>query len=109
MAKSAASTWPACASRPASDLGGAELLLIELNRAEVLSFRVWEKDYTIFKQPRLTQAARLDLNQPALLDQVKNARRRLQQMMDEYLEAPGCRRVAVLRYFGETPGYEQCW
>jgi len=90
------------------DLEGTELLLIELNRAEVLSFRVWEKGYTIFKQPRLTQATRLDLNQPALLDQVKNARRRLQQMIDEYLEAPGCRRVAVLRYFGETPGYEQC-
>jgi hypothetical protein len=85
-----------------------ELLLVELNRAEMLSFRVWEKGYTIFKQPRLLEASQLDLNRPALLQQVENARRRLKQMIDEYLETGHCRRVAILRYFGESPRYEHC-
>ena len=90
------------------ELEATELLLIELNRAEVLSYRVWEKGYTIFKQPRLLEAQRLDLDQPGLLRQVANARRRLQQMVADYLETHECRRVAILRYFGEQPPYEQC-
>ena len=91
------------------DLEEVELLLIELNRAELLSFRTWEKGYTIFKQPRLADAQGLDLDRPALLSHVENARRKLKQMIEGYLETPGCRRVAILRYFGEEPGYDRCY
>jgi len=90
------------------DLETTELFLIELNRAELLSFRVWEKGYTITKQPRLAETQGLSLDRPALLNQVENARRKLQQMIEGYLQTPDCRRVAILRYFGESPTYEHC-
>ncbi|MBM4429605.1 MAG: RecQ family ATP-dependent DNA helicase, partial [Chloroflexi bacterium] len=85
-----------------------ELFLIEMNRAEVLSFRVWEKGFTIHKQPRLQQSQGLELDRPALLRQVENARAKLKQIIEGYLETTGCRRSAILRYFGEQPKQEQC-
>jgi len=90
------------------NLEETELFLIELNRAELLSFRVWEKGYTIVKQPRLSEAGGLALDRPALLRQVENARQKLQQMIKGYLETPGCRRAAILRYFGESPAHAYC-
>jgi ATP-dependent DNA helicase RecQ len=86
----------------------AELFLIELNRAEVLSFRSWERGYTVTKRPRMAATPQLALDRPALLSQVQNARARLDRMIRDYLETPDCRRVAILTYFGEQPPYEKC-
>ena len=86
----------------------AELFLIELNRAEVLSFRAWERGYTVTKQPRMAATPRLALDRPALLSQVANARAKLDRIIRDYLETRACRRVAILTYFGEQPSYQQC-
>lgn len=39
--------------------------------------------------------------------QQRAAEGRLQAMID-FAESPGCRRLPLLRYFGEEPGFEQC-
>ena len=85
-----------------------ELFLIELNRAELLSFRSWERGYTLTKQPRMTETPRLTLDRLALLSQVENARAKLNRMIRDYLETRACRRVAILSYFGEQPPYQHC-
>lgn len=85
-----------------------ELFLIELNRAEVLSFRAWERGYTLYKQPRMAHTEYLELDTPALLAQVQNARHKLDRMIRDYIETPNCRRTAVLRYFGEVPAHDRC-
>ena len=85
-----------------------ELFLIALNRAEVLSFRSWERGYTVTKQPRMTATPRLALDRPALLSQVQNARAKLDRMIHDYLETRDCRRAAILSYFGEQPRAPKC-
>ncbi|MGA9348916.1 MAG: RecQ family ATP-dependent DNA helicase [Anaerolineae bacterium] len=91
------------------ELEETELLLIELNRDEVLSFKAWEKGMTIYRTERLLAADRLELDRPALLAQVQRARRKLHQFIEGYIETKECRRVAILRYFGEVPDHEHCY
>lgn len=86
----------------------AELFLIRLNRDEILSFRSWERGYTVNKQPRMATTPRLALDRPALLSQVQNARAKLDRLIRDYLETRDCRRSAILSYFGEQPLDPKC-
>jgi ATP-dependent DNA helicase RecQ len=86
-----------------------ERILNNLAIEGLLSFRSWDRGYTLTRQPRLLASRAVNLEQDEIRRHYDERERKLSRMI-EYVHLPNghCRRHFILDYFGDPMAPPQC-
>jgi ATP-dependent DNA helicase RecQ len=91
------------------DVAELERLLNDLTAKGLLSFRSWDRGYTLIRQPKLLASRAYNLRQDEIRRHYDEREKKLKRMID-YAHLPGgrCRRHFILDYFGDPAAPSRC-
>jgi hypothetical protein len=91
------------------DVSELECILNDLTVKGLLSFRSWDRGYTLIRQPKLLASRVFNLRQDEIQRHYDERERKLKWMID-YVHLPRgrCRRRFILDYFGDPAAPPHC-
>ncbi|MEW6718491.1 MAG: helicase-related protein, partial [Chloroflexota bacterium] len=91
------------------DVAELERILNDLTAKGLLSFRSWDRGYTLIRQPKLLTSPAYNLRQDEILRHYDEREKKLKRMIDyAYLPKGRCRRHFILDYFGDPAAPSRC-
>ncbi|MBN1314428.1 MAG: RecQ family ATP-dependent DNA helicase, partial [Anaerolineales bacterium] len=91
------------------DVSELERILNDLTALDLLSFRSWDRGYTLIRQPKLLVSQAYSLRQEEIQRHYDERERKLNRMI-EYVRLPRgrCRRHFIRDYFGDLAASAHC-
>ena len=91
------------------DVSELERILNDLTAGGLLSFRSWDRGYTLIRQPKILVSRSYSLRDDEIQHHYDERERKLSRMI-EYVRLPGgcCRRHFILDYFGDPSAPISC-
>ncbi|MBC8446826.1 MAG: RecQ family ATP-dependent DNA helicase [Chloroflexi bacterium] len=91
------------------DVSQLEDILNDLTAQGLLSFRSWDRGYTLIRQPALLASPSYNLRQDEIRRHYDEREKKLRRMIDyAHLPRGRCRRHFILRYFGDPAAPSRC-
>ncbi|HID64253.1 MAG TPA: RecQ family ATP-dependent DNA helicase, partial [Anaerolineae bacterium] len=91
------------------DVTELEHILNDLTAKELLSFRSWDRGYTLIRQPKLLTSRAYSLRQDEIHRHYDEREKKLKRMIDyAHLPRGRCRRHFILDYFGDPTAPSHC-
>jgi len=91
------------------DVVELERLLNDLTAKGLLSFRSWDRGYTLIRQPKLLASRAYNLRQDEIRRHYDEREKKLKRMIDyAHLPSGRCRRHFILDYFGDPAAPSRC-
>ena len=91
------------------DVAELERVLNDLTAKGLLSFRSWDRGYTLIRQPKLLASRAYNLRQDEIRRHHDEREKKLKRMIDyAHLPRGRCRRHFILDYFGDPTALSRC-
>jgi ATP-dependent DNA helicase RecQ len=91
------------------DVAELEHILNDLTAQGLLSFRSWDRGYTLIRQPQLLASRAYNLRQDEIRRHTDEREKKLKRMIDyAHLPRGRCRRHFILDYFGDPTAPSRC-
>jgi ATP-dependent DNA helicase RecQ len=91
------------------DVAELERILNDLTARGLLSFRSWDRGYTLIRQPQLLASPAYNLRQDEIRRHYDEREKKLKRMIDyAHLPRGRCRRHFILDYFGDPMAPSRC-
>jgi len=92
-----------------ADVAELERILNNLTAQGLLSFRSWDRGYTLIRQPKLLASRAYNLRQDEIRRHTDEREKKLKRMIDyTHLPRGRCRRHFILDYFGDPTAPSRC-
>ena len=91
------------------DVAELERVLNDLTAKQLLSFRSWDRGYTLHRLPKLTRSRAYNLREDEIRRHYDEREKKLKRMIDyAHLPRGRCRRHFILTYFGDPSASSRC-